>query len=39
MSDPENIGELEAVYDRHKAGICNFCRRMLNDSDEAKDVV
>ncbi|MCL5020266.1 MAG: RNA polymerase sigma factor [Bacteroidetes bacterium] len=39
MSDPEKIGEFEAVYNRHKAGIYNFCRRMLNDGDDAKDVV
>ncbi len=39
MSDPEKIGEFEAVYNKHKAGIYNFCRRMLSDGDEAKDVV
>ena len=39
VSDLEKIGEFEAVYNRHKAGIYNFCSRMLNDGDEAKDVV
>lgn len=31
--------DFETVYNRHKAGIYNFCCRMLNDVDEAKDVV
>lgn len=39
MHDQENGGEFEAVYNRHKTAIYNFCRRMLNDGDEAKDVV
>ena len=39
MHDRENGGEFEAVYNRHKTAIYNFCRRMLDDADEAKDVV
>lgn len=39
MRDTEKGGEFEAVYNRHKAAIYNFCRRMLSDGDEAKDVV
>ncbi len=39
MLDPEMKSDFEAVYSRHKAGIYNFCCRVLNDVDEAKDVV
>lgn len=39
MRDTDDAGQFEAVYNRHKSGIYNFCLRMLNDSDEAKDVV
>lgn len=39
MHDPENDRQFEVVYNRHKAGVYNFCLRMLNNSDEAKDVV
>lgn len=39
MRETDDVGQFEAVYNRHKTGIYNFCLRMLNDSDDAKDVV
>lgn len=35
----ENRAEFAAVYNRYKTDIHRFCCKMLNDSDEAKDVV
>lgn len=39
MRDTEDDGGFERVYNRHKVNVYNFCRRMLGDPDEAKDVV
>lgn len=39
MRDLENDAAFEAIYNRHKGAIYSFCLRILNDADEAKDVV
>ncbi len=38
MLDQET-NDFEEIYNRHKSGIYRYCCRMLNDPDEAKDVV
>ncbi len=39
MPKSEDGRSFTEIYNRHKTGIYHFCRRMLADGDEAKDVV